>query len=116
MTGQEILQELNNVVKVTERYNDSINKYTNMCIEHKQTFPEEYMKIKNSLMESDDKLNLISNELRSSNDIMYDTNISKTQLLDNIQLVHFTMIATIEGLDGTFKLINKLYNPEAISL
>lgn len=116
MTGQEIFQELNNVAKVTAEYNNSLIKYRNMCIEHKQTFPEEYMKIKNSLMESDAKLNLISNELRSSNDVVYDSNLSKTQLLDNIQLTHLTMITTIEGLDEIFKLINKLYNPETILL
>lgn len=116
MTGQEILQELINITNGLEGYKDSIIKYKDMCIEHKQTFPEKYMELKNSLMESDAKLNLISNELRLADDIVYDKKLSKNQLLNNIYLTHLTMIATIKGLEEIFKLVNKIYNSEVILL
>lgn len=105
MTGQEILQELNNISKLVEESNKSIIEYKNMCIEHKQSFSEEYMKIKNSLMENVDKFNLILDEAKLLDNIIYSNN----ELLPNIQSTRFLIFKTIKELENTFKTINMIY-------
>lgn len=111
MSGQEILMELTSVAKVCEEYTFSMMQYRNMCIESKQSFPEEYEKLRDALTKEIERMGLITEEIKLSDDILFDGNLSKNELINNLQITCDIMIETRRGLEEIHELINKLYKP-----